>query len=337
MRDGTDSLPASSRPAAWTPDAGAAQRGPIPWPDGKRFAFTAFDDTDLATVANTRPVYDLLAELGFRTTKSVWPLRAEEDPDETQGSSCEDPEYLQWVRSLQEQGFEIGLHCAACRSSTRDRTRLGLERFRLLFGHDPATYSTHLANTEGMYFGPDRVSGLKRLAFRAAARYRLGHRGGFRGHVEGDPHFWGDLCRQHVKYVRNFVFADINTLRACPEMPYHDPSRPFVNAWFASSEGGDLPDFLRTLAEPNQDRLAEQGGACIMYTHFGNGFCDGRRVDPRFERLMRRLAGLGGWFVPTGTLLDYLLQIKGRHELSFWQRERLEWRWLQHKIRVGRT
>ena len=44
------------------------------FPQGKRFAFTIVDDTDVATVANVKPLYDLLHELGFRTTKTVWPL-----------------------------------------------------------------------------------------------------------------------------------------------------------------------------------------------------------------------------------------------------------------------
>ena len=52
---------------------------------------------------------------------------------------------------------------------------------------------------------------------------RFRNRGKYRGHVEGDPYFWGDLCRQKIKYYRNFTFRDINTLKACPFMPYHDP------------------------------------------------------------------------------------------------------------------
>lgn len=47
----------------------------IPWPDGKRFAFTIFDDTDHQTLENVPPVYDFLSDLGLRTTKSVWPLK----------------------------------------------------------------------------------------------------------------------------------------------------------------------------------------------------------------------------------------------------------------------
>lgn len=44
------------------------------FPDGKRFAFSVFDDTDGGTTANLRPVYQLLDELGIFVTKSVWPL-----------------------------------------------------------------------------------------------------------------------------------------------------------------------------------------------------------------------------------------------------------------------
>ena len=48
--------------------------GSLDFPEGRKFAFTILDDTDDATVENVRPVYDLLTELGFRTTKTVWPL-----------------------------------------------------------------------------------------------------------------------------------------------------------------------------------------------------------------------------------------------------------------------
>lgn len=44
------------------------------WLNGKSFAFTIIDDTDEATVANVKPIYDLLAELGIWTTKTVGPF-----------------------------------------------------------------------------------------------------------------------------------------------------------------------------------------------------------------------------------------------------------------------
>ena len=52
---------------------------------------------------------------------------------------------------------------------------------------------------------------------------------------------------------------------------------------------------------------------------------------------MRRLAGLGGRFVPVRTLLKFLASIRGEHTLTSRERALLEWRWLLYKSRVGRT
>ena len=128
------------------------------------------------------------------------------------------------------------------------------------------------------------------------------------------------------------MFDDIDTLAACPLMPYHDPSRPYVNLWYASSEGATVDSFVRTIAEASQDRLEAQGGACIMYTHFGKGFQDGNRIHPRFEQLMRRLADKGGWYVPTSDLLDHLLARRGRRVISAPQRRALERKWLLSRV-----
>ena len=75
------------------------QENPIPgeiakpgWPQGKRFAFTIVDDTDMSTVENVGPVYDFLSELGLRTTKTIWPI-APLGPPRTGGQSLEDPDY----------------------------------------------------------------------------------------------------------------------------------------------------------------------------------------------------------------------------------------------------
>lgn len=42
------------------------------WPEGKRFAFSVFDDTDGAFIKNVGPVYDFLKDIGLLTTKSIW-------------------------------------------------------------------------------------------------------------------------------------------------------------------------------------------------------------------------------------------------------------------------
>ena len=135
--------------------------------------------------------------------------------------------------------------------------------------------------------------------------------------------------------MRNFVYADVNTLRACPPMPYHDPDRPLVNQWYASSEGANVRLLVRTLSEANQDRLAEEGGACVIYTHFGHGYVQDGRLDPRFRTLMTRLSRLDGWFVPVRTLLDHIRRQRGEHRLTDRERARLERRWLWEKVRRG--
>jgi hypothetical protein len=105
-------------------------------------------------------------------------------------------------------------------------------------------------------------------------------------------------------------------------MPYHDPSRPFVNGWFSSCDGHKLPAFLNALSEPNQDLLEASGGCCIMYTHFGSRFATDGKPHPEFERLMRRLATKSGWFVPVGELLDFIKSQRGDHILNPRERSR---------------
>ena len=306
--------------------------GRIEWPEGRDFAFTVFDDTDLATLENVAPVYELLRRLGFRTTKSVWAIEGRETP-RIGGMTCEDAAYRSWTLGLQASGFEIGSHGATYVTSPRVQVIRAMDRFREIYGHDPLVLANHAGCAESIYWGTDRVGGGARLAYNAMTGFR--RRGVFRGHLDGDPLFWGDVCKERVRYVRNFTFADVNTLAACPVMPYHDPERPFVNGWFASSEGADVAAFNRCLSEANQDRLEADGGACIMYTHFASGFWTDGRLNPRFEELMTRLAARNGWFVPVTTLLDYLVEYRGLSVLSDAQRRRLEWRWLLSKARVG--
>jgi hypothetical protein len=306
--------------------------GRIEWPDGRPFAFTVFDDTDLATLENVRPVYDLLRDLGFRTTKSVWATGGIGVP-RIGGTTCDDPDYRDWTLELQAAGFEIGSHGAAPVTSPREVVERSLDRFRSIYGHDPAALANHSGCLESIYWGEARVDGVARLAYNAMTGFR--RRGLFRGHVDGDPLFWGDLCHARVRYVRNFTYADIDTLAACPVMPYHDPGRPYVRAWFASSEGADVDAYTACLSEAAQDRLEQAGGACIMYTHFGAGFVRDGKLDPRFRALMERLASRNGWFVPLTTLLDHIVERRGLVELTSRQRGALERRWLRSKIRVG--
>lgn len=308
----------------------------ITWPNGKKFAFSVFDDTDLAVPGNYEKVYHLLGELGFRTTKSVWPICGDGQPARgPEGSTCEDKEYLAHILALQRAGFEIGLHNTSHTGVRGERIRAALDAFRDMFGADPACMSNHQNSPEGIYWGPDRLSQPLKTIYRLKQGKLSGN--AQQGHIKDTPYFWGDLCRARVKYVRNFVFDEINTLQACPMMPYHDERRPYVHAWFASTNASWGDDFIKCMTEARQDELEESGGACIIYTHFATTFQDASGLNPRFEYLMRRLATKNGWFVPVAQLLDHIKAARGITKLSTVARQGLEWKWFVRKVFVGGT
>jgi hypothetical protein len=282
-----------------------------PYPGGREFAFTIVDDTDHSTVQNVGPIYRLLADLGFRTTKTVW-VRSPRDT--FTGQSLEDPEYVEFARELIAGGFEIGLHNVGSGAFSRAEILEGLETYRRLLGEYPNLHVNHVSNPDNLYWSAERrfspaVGNLYRILVRVAGLKR----GGTRGEDPRSPHFWGDAAKKHIKYIRNLTFQSINTLQCDPRMPYRERSKEqFSNYWFSSSDGHGITEFVDLIHPTRVDRLARQRGACIVYTHFASGFCEGDRVHPEFENRLRYLAGLNGWFVPASTLLDFLLQRKAQ-------------------------
>jgi hypothetical protein len=303
----------------------------IRWPDGKRFAFTIFDDPDSQSIEDSKKVYSLLIDLGFRTTKGVWPLGPTRTPN-SPGETCANFKYRTHVLELQAYKFEVGYHNATLHSSMRQETIQGIEIFKQYFSQYPSAMANHY-NQEAIYWGAARLSGTKQTIYNLVTL--KGKKNPFFGHVNGGEYFWGDVCKEKIRYCRNFVYADINTLRTCPWMPYHDPQRPYVNLWYSSSEGAVRESFLKTISEANQDRLEEEGGACIMYTHFGLGFVERGSLNKSFRDLMTRLSKKNGWFVPVSTLLDYLRLQRGEVVLNDQQRDQLERRWLWEKLFRG--
>lgn len=310
-----------------------AIRSPIAWPMGKKFAFTVFDDTDHATLENNRAIYGLLRDLGMRSTKSVWAFDSQLK-SKLRAVTCEDTEYVSFLRELQREGFEIGWHNATWGTSLRADTERGLDLFREIFGLDPVTMSNHASNSEGIYWGTARLGGWREGVYRRMQPMT------FEGHMEGSPLFWGDLCSQRIRYVRNFTFPDLNTLNECPFMPYYDPQRPFVNAWYASSDAGDdVTLWNRAVTEAAIDKLEAEGGACIAYTHFGKWFYEHGALDRRFREVMTYLAKKDAWFPTVAELLDFLAQQRGGqvHQITDGERAAMETRWLMQslKLRVG--
>jgi len=303
----------------------------VEWPKGHDFAFTVFDDPDGQSFETTQLVYSFLCDLGFRTTIGVWPLDIRRKPN-SGGETCSNPEYRAFLQHLQSIGFEIGFHNAAPHSTTREETAEGLRLFQAYFGKSPAAMANHY-NAEAIYWGPARLTGWRRTLYNLVTLGRT--RGKWFGHVESHPSFWGDICHEQIRYCRNFVYSDIDTLHMDPWMPYFDPLRPYVRSWYSASEGHNAPAFLKTLSVANQDRLEAEGGASIMYTHFGHGYVHGGELIPEFRKTMERLARRKGWFVPVSDLLDFLADAKGLTILDNRLRSQLETRWLWEKLFRG--
>lgn len=253
-------------------------------------------------------------------TKTVWVLNAkrtsafrkeQEQPASgpAGGSTLEDADYLEFALDLRAKGFEIAWHGVSEGNSTRQETIEGFDRFRSIFGHDPHVAAFHQTNIENLYCGASKLdSRLLRLV------ERLTDRSDYQGDVEDSPYFWGDIARDRLRYVRLpfHTLDEVNTLRVNPLMPFHDPRRPYVRAWFASSDGADVTRFNRLLSKVNLDRLEAQRGACVIYTHFAKGFAKpGRGLDPTFVAIVQGLAARPNvWLTTASELLDRLVALR---------------------------
>ena len=319
------------------PEAGQAPDGGGRYPAGRTFAFTILDDTDDATVENVKPIYDLLHELGYRTTKTVWPV------DCPEGSrlffaaeTLADTAYLEFVRDLERRGFEIAFHGATMESSLRERTQRGLAVLRDELGVEPRLHCNHGQNLENLYWGADRyrTPGLS-LALRLYGRMKGKPR--YRGDREGTPWFWGDICRDRFDYVRSFAFGTLNTGSLPVHGPYRVRSTRYVKTWFTTSDAPDLRGFNRLVTRSSIEALHAAGGYSILSTHLGKGFVKNGRVDAQVEDSLRYMAELPGWFVPASELLDHLAATRSVPTLSTWRQARLEAAHIVDRIRMRRV
>jgi hypothetical protein len=306
----------------------------INWPEGKSFAFTVFDDADNHLDSNVNNVYSFLNDLNIYTTKSIWPNKGHNTPI-CGGLTCEDEGYIDWIHTLQKQGFEIGYHLATYHSSLRDEIYDALEKFKKITGHDPFSMSNHALCKDTIYWGAARLSNpFYQFIYRILNIHKDK---GFSGQIPSSPHFWGDYCRERIKYVRGFTYKDTNTLKVCPFMPYHDSKKEFANYWYASTEGPKVTQFTKAITPDKIDKLEEEGGLCIMYTHFGWDFSVNGKLNPEFQKNMEYLAGKNCWFAPVHTILDYLQEQNGIHSITSKERNHLERTWLKERFMLGST
>lgn len=299
----------------------------LSFPDGASFAFTLLDDTDDTTLENGRPIYSLLAQLGFRTTKTVWPL--DTPPGEQgpyfAGETLQRPGYLSWVRKLAAQGFEIAFHNASMGSSRREKTLRALDFLEREVPGSLTLHCNHGQNRENLYWGRTRYGN---PVLSRAYSLSMSLRGipPMEGHVPDSDYFWGDVAHERFRYVRAFAYPRLDCSRIPPGRPFFDPEKPYVRRWFNTADAPDVEAFRRLLSRSAIDSLAAAGGWAVVSTHMGKGFCTGGRVDGEVEEILRYIASLNGWFVPVTELLDHLWRQLGSHTLRPTERLAMECR-----------
>jgi hypothetical protein len=302
------------------------------FPNGKRFAFSILDDTDDATLDNIKPVYDFLLQCGLRTTKTVWVVDCPEGSELFfAGETLRSKPYLQYVKYLAGKGVEIASHGATMESSVRPRTVEALESFKEEFGSYPRLFCSHGHNRDNLYWGEKRF---QTTIFRWLFRYFQGQpKDYYSGELESSRYFWGDLAVQHITFIRNFAFRELNLLAVNPEMPYKREDAKYANYWFSTGDAPDVHSFNSFLRLDRMKKLEAEGGVAIISTHLGKGFVKDGKLNSHTADILRYIAGRPGWFVPVSEILDYLLKVPGRGlTLGLMQILRLESRFMMDRL-----
>ena len=296
------------------------------YPSDAEFAFTILDDTDDTTVANGRPVYDLLNKLGLRTTKTVW---AFDTPPENRGpyfagETLSSPEYLEWVHELAVNDFEIAFHNATMGSSFRQDTIKALDLLKNEFVDKIRLHCNHGQNRENLHWGADRYSSYiirKTLGF--TTKFRPYPE--FEGNNPESPYYWSDVADERISYMRAFTFRRLNGAGISPGRPYLNLKKQKNTLFFNTTDAPDVLAFNKLVNPSSIDKLRKQNGWAIVTTHLGKGFYWNNRIDPEFKEYMEYMATLPGWFVPASQLLDFLKKESAGSEIHTIERLRMEY------------
>ena len=284
----------------------------LPYPSGYNFAFTITDDPDDGWLEQKRTVYDFLDSIGLKISKGVWVFDNTTGSGESgyyyQGVSLENTDYLLYVQELKQKGFNLFLHTVTAGNDKREITIKGFETYKNYFGEYPAHWVNHWTNYDNIYWGYKRFN--SRLL---QWLYDLVKKEKYHGDESSSDYFWGDYCAKHIKYVRGFASDNLNTFSVNPSMPYHDPQKPYVKYWYDCSDGADRKRFNSLISKKNVDKLIQDRGTAIIYTHFAKGFIDKKtgKIDPETKNKLEYIAShKDGWFVPVRTILDRFIAIR---------------------------
>ena len=219
-------------------------RNKLEYPTGAEFAFTILDDTDDTTVANGRPVYDLLYNLGLRTTKTIW---AFDTPPENRGpyfagETLSSPEYHEWVHQLVANNFEIAFHNATMGSSLRQDTIKALDLIYNEFGQQLRLHCNHGQNRENLHWGADRYSSpVIRNLINLYSKFHSYPK--FEGNKPESPYYWSDVADDRLSYIRAFTFRRLNGAKIPPGRPFRDSAKQSGPLFFNTTDASDVSVF----------------------------------------------------------------------------------------------
>lgn len=302
-------------------------------PNGKKFIFTIIDDTDDAFSETIKPVYDILFENGLKTTKTVWvyPVR---DTERSKGDSLEVPDYRAFVLDIQNKGFEIALHNVGSGSYKRNEIIKGIETYKTILGDYPKLHVNHSYNPDNIYCGNKRFS----FPFNLIVKKLYSQYDAFFGEVKGSEYFWGDLHKKHIKYSRNYEIDNINTLKVNPYIPYRDKKYDeFCNYWYSSTFASNQWMFNKIVNKKSIDKLEKEEGVCILYTHLGYFYKDGK-VDEGFKKAIEYLGSKeSGLFLPVGEVMEILKKQKEQDNkddyIPYWFKKKMDFLSLKTRIK----
>ncbi|MGU8573759.1 hypothetical protein [Clostridium perfringens] len=303
----------------------------ITWPNNKKFAFTIIDDTDKASINNIKPVYDYLYKSGLITTKTIWALPSK---DKFGGQSICDKEYREFIKDLVDKGFEIALHGVGSGDYNREETLYGIKLINETFNRIPKIHINHAHNSDNIYWGEKRfvypIDKIYKYLRHIAKRKSIISL----GDEDNSKYFWGDFCKKNIKYIRNMVFSDINTISCDKYMPYKEKRKEkYSNYWFSSSDGYNCETLIKLLSNENIDKLEKENGCSIVYTHFAYGFVNEKgELNKEFKECIDYLSSKNGWFVPASQILDYLNNNKNNNYISQFQLIKLNIKWFYERI-----
>jgi len=94
-------------------------------------------------------------------------------------------------------------------------------------------------------------------------------------------------------------------------MPYRDKNKEqYSNYWFSTTFAPNQWMFNKLVTPITVDKLEQDGGVCILYTHLGYYMKNGKIDQGFIEKIKYISQKNNGWFVPVSTVLDFLIKNK---------------------------